>query len=331
MADDVFVCDANAAVQLHRLLADVTHRVAQLVFGAGHRSAALGRGGVEFQRGVITHGAAQLQLHLHVGGAVAQRLERADGDAKSLARVEVFGGDGEGFLHRAYGFCAQAGDADVYCMFQRGQAVGADECGGRVSECDFSRASAVLRAVTARCHTGCRRVDQKHRHLSGSHRGHQKRLGFITHRHQALGTTHGPFSAIEFGRSGAHVKPVTRRTLLISQHHDGYAAGHFGQPSRFHVGRGITREHTTGDQRLGQWFADDAAPQLFHHHHAFHRPHAQATIGFGHIQAAQAELGQFAISLGRVAASVGNFSATLEGIGLLHPLGDCVAELLLFV
>jgi hypothetical protein len=79
------------------------------------------------QAGVVAHGAGQFQLHLHVGHAVAQGLEAADGHAELLARVHVLGGDGHGLVHHAHGFGAGSGDADVHGVFQGGQAVGCDQ------------------------------------------------------------------------------------------------------------------------------------------------------------------------------------------------------------
>ena len=86
-------------MQLHRLLADKTHRLAKLHFGAGHGQVALGRGGIELQAGVVAHGPGQLQLHLHVGHAVSQRLHAANVHTKLLAAVEVVGEDGQRCVH----------------------------------------------------------------------------------------------------------------------------------------------------------------------------------------------------------------------------------------
>ena len=114
MADDVLVGHANAAVQLHRLLSDKAHGRAELVLGAGHCRTALWCGCVELEAGVIAHGPGQLQLHFHVGSAVAQGLEAANHGTKLLARHQVFGGHGHGFVHHADGFGAGGGNADVH-------------------------------------------------------------------------------------------------------------------------------------------------------------------------------------------------------------------------
>ena len=134
VANDGFVGHAHAAMQLHRLLADKAHGVAQLVFGARHRSAALGRRGVELEAGVIAHGAGQFELHLHVGDAVAQGLEAGNGHAELFARVHVVGGGGQRHVHHTHAFSAGGGNADVHCMLQGFEAVRGNQKGGRILE-----------------------------------------------------------------------------------------------------------------------------------------------------------------------------------------------------
>ena len=150
VAADVFVRHADAAVQLHRVLADEAHGHAELVLGAGHGAAPLLGRGVELERGVVAHGARQLQLHLHVGHAMAQRLEGGQSHAELLARVHVLDRHVHGLVQHAHGFGAAGGDADVHRMFERGEAIRRDQRSRRRLERDLGRAAAVLRAVAAR-------------------------------------------------------------------------------------------------------------------------------------------------------------------------------------
>ena len=68
---------------------------------------------IQFQAGVIAHGAAQLQLHFHVGHAVTQSLKRGNGGVELFACVHVVHGDGQGFVHHAHRFSAHTGNANV--------------------------------------------------------------------------------------------------------------------------------------------------------------------------------------------------------------------------
>ena len=331
VAHNVFVGDANATMQLHRLLPHVAHGIAQLVFGAGQRGAAFRRGGVELEAGVITHGPAQFQLHFHVRRFVAQGLKAADGHTKGLAGVEVVGRDGQGFLHRAHAFCAQAGDADVYRMLQRGQAVGRNQGGVSAVQSELCRTTAILRAITPRGGPGGGSLHQKQRHLASRHGGHQKGLGLVAHRHQAFGAAQAPLAVVGLGHRGAAVQFVAPGTFHMGQHHQGFTTGNVGQPGSFKLSIGVGRQHGTGDQGLRQRLQHNAAPQLFHHHHAFNGAHAQPAVFFGNVKPAQTQLGQLGISPLVKATRVGNGTAAVKAVSLLHPLGHGITQLLLFV
>src|SRR6218665_2148215 len=95
---------------------------------------AVGGRGVEFEGGVIAHGACQLHVHLHIGHAVAQRLEVGDRHAELPALVHVGDGGGQGLVHHAHGFGAGGGNAGVQRQFQRGQAIGGDQGGGGMGQ-----------------------------------------------------------------------------------------------------------------------------------------------------------------------------------------------------
>ena len=180
VAHDVLVRHADAAMQLHGLLAHKAHRLAQLHLGAGHGGAALRGGGAELEAGVVAHRAGQLELHLHVGHAVAQGLEAGDEHAELLALVHVFDRDGHGLVHHAHGFGAGGGNAGVHGQLQRGQAVGGDERGGGVDELHFSGAAAVLGDVATRDHASCRTFHQEEGDLAVQLRRNDERVGLVT-------------------------------------------------------------------------------------------------------------------------------------------------------
>src|SRR5436190_17449241 len=85
VARGVLVGDADAAVQLDALLADEAHRVAELHLRLCQRAPPWRRLLAELERRVVAHRARQLELHLNVGDAMAQRLEAGDGDAELVS------------------------------------------------------------------------------------------------------------------------------------------------------------------------------------------------------------------------------------------------------
>jgi hypothetical protein len=65
--------------------------------------------------GEIAHRARLLLMQQHVGHAMLERLEAADGLAELASGLEVVDGGGHGGLHDADGFGAEGGEADVQC------------------------------------------------------------------------------------------------------------------------------------------------------------------------------------------------------------------------
>ena len=318
-------------MQLHRLLADKTHGDAELVLGTGHGGAAFCRRRVELERGVITHGAGQLQLHLHVGHAVPQRLEAADHHAKLLARVHVLDGDGQGLVHHADGFGAGGGDADVGGMLQRCQAVQRDQCGRRVLEHHVGRTAAVLRAVAAGGNALGRALDQEQRDLALGLRRDDEGIGLVTGRYYVFGSCQRPSGAGCSRFCFTNIEPVAGGVLLRGKHHQRFAAGDFRQPGGLDIGGGVAGQHGAGDQGLGQRLEHDAATEFLHHDHAFDRAHAESAVILGNVEAGQAEFGQLAISLARETAGLGDAAAALEVITLGYPFAHCIAQLFLVV
>ena len=78
----------------------------------------------------------------------------------------------------------------------------------------------------------------------------------------------------------------------MRQHHHDLAAGDFRQPQCLHLGRRLQQQCRSDQGSLGERFHDDAATQLFHHHHRIDRAQTQAVMRFGNGQAGQAQAHQ---------------------------------------
>ena len=195
----------------------------------------------------------------------------------------------------------------------------------------FGGAAAVLGAVALAAHASAGALHQKQGNLAAKLGAYQKGVGQVACNHQAflalqlVATTHGS------GRGFADVERVACAAFLVGQHHQRFAAADARQPSRLGGGVGVVGDYRAGNQRLAERFEHDAAPELFHHHHALDRAHAQAAVVFGDVEAAQTEFGQF-VPGGAVQAT-GFFSgaAAVKAIALVHPFAHGVAQLLLVV
>jgi hypothetical protein len=117
----------------------------------------------------------------------------------------------------------------------------------------------------------------------------------------------------------------------VRQHHQRFARRDLRQPGGLHIGATVGADHAAGDQGLRQRLEHDAAAQLFHHHHALDRAHAQAAVVFADVQARQAQLGQFVVGVAVKAARRDDGAAALEVVALVHPLAHRVAQLFLVV
>ena len=91
------------------------------------------------------------------------------------------------------------------------------------------------------------------------------------------------------------------------------------------------RQGHGGHDGLRQRLQHQATAQLFHGHHGIHKTQAHAVVFGGHQQGGQTQLGQFAVGSAVEATSGGDGAATLEGVALVHPAGDGIAQLLLVV
>ena len=178
-------------------------------------------------------------------------------------------------------------------MFQRGQAVAGDQCGSGIVKHHLGRAAAILRAVTLGDDAAGITFDEEHGQRAIHHGGHQIGIGLVSGGYYAFGSCQRPSSLRWSGFCFTFVELVTGFTFLVGQHDEGFTTGHLGQPFGLHVGGGITREHTTCNQRMRQRLHHDAAAQLFHGQHAFGRAHAHTAVVFRDVQATQAKFSQF--------------------------------------
>jgi hypothetical protein len=120
--------------------------------------------------------------------------------------------------------------------------------------------------------------------------------------------------------------------LLLQRRHDqGRPVGHARQPGRLQLGRCV-REQRRGDEgarRVRR--VDQAAAELFHHHHRLDGAEAHAAVVRVDGQAGQAEIGQLAVDRARLAAGPGDGVPALEAKALLDPACHRVAQRVLVV
>ena len=331
MAHDVLVGHADAAVQLHGLLAHEAHGLAELHLGARERAAALVPRRAELEAGVVAHGAREFELHLHVGRAVAQGLEAGDGHAELPALVQVVEGHGAGLLHDAHGIGAGGGDAGVHGQLQRGQAVRGDERGRGMVQPHLGGAAAVLGAVAARGDAAGIALHEEQRDLAVQLGGHEEGVGLVACGDYAFGSC----KRMPGGRFGrfclADVEAVACLAFLVREHDERLAAGDARKPGGLHGIGGVLREHAGRYEGLRQRLQNDAAAQFLHGHHGVDGALAQAAVGLGHGQGRQAQTGQFAPGRAVEAARGHDGAAALEGVALVHPLAHGVAQGLLVV
>ena len=217
---------------------------------------------------------------------MAQCLKAAQRRAKLLACIHVLGSGCQRLVHGANSLRAHGGNADVHCVLQGREAVAGQQGGGCILQLQFGSAAAVLRSVAPGLHALGAALDQKQGQAALQHRGHQKRIGVVAYRNYAFCAAQMVCLTRRFGRTGRCVQPVALATLLVGQHDQRLAAAHLGQPVGFGRIVCVASKHGAGHQGLGQRLEHDAAPQLFHYHHAFDRAHAHAAVLLAHIEAA---------------------------------------------
>jgi hypothetical protein len=270
-------------------------------------------------------------LHLHVGDAVAQRLEGGEGDAELLARVHVLHSQLHRLVDRPDALRAGGGDADVHAVLQCVQAILRHGAGRAVAERHFGGAAAILRAVAARGHARRRALHEKEAERPVHHRRHQVSVGLVPRRDDAFRPGHGPVIAIARGRRVAHVEPVPRPAFLVSQHHQCLPAGDPRQPLRLEGLGCVAAQHAARDQGLRQRLQHHAAPEFLHHDHAFDRAHSHAAVFLGDVEAGQAKIGKLGVCRAVESAGLDGLAAPLEVVALVDPLADGVTQLFLVV
>src|SRR6185312_11396723 len=100
-ADLVLVGHADAAMHLHRLVADEMERLAGLGLGQAGEGGYVLAPGIEGSERRRDSRSRELERTEHRRGAMLQRLERADGDAELLPLLEILQRALEGCRRRA--------------------------------------------------------------------------------------------------------------------------------------------------------------------------------------------------------------------------------------
>jgi len=161
---------------------------------------------------------------------VTKGLKAADGHAKLFAGVQVFGGDGQRFVHRAHGLGTSGSNADVYRVFQRRQSVQRDQRGRCVLKRDICGPAAVLRAIAARADTAGRALHQEQGQFSIRNGGHQKSICHVTRRHYTFDSCQRPSGGGWIRFCITNIQTVTRRPFLMGEHNQRLTAHDAGQP-----------------------------------------------------------------------------------------------------
>jgi hypothetical protein len=134
--------------------------------------------------------------------------------------------------------------------------------------------------------------------------------------------------------SGARLdvrEPVARVPLLVGEDDELLALGDALEPER-RGRRAAGAEQVRRDQRDGgEGLEDEAAAELFHHHHRVDRAEAHAALRLGHGETGEAEPGEALPRLAREAACPDDRAAALEVVVLLDPLAHGVAQHFLVV
>ena len=167
---------------------------------------------------------------------------------------------------------------------------GDQACRGVVQN-QFRRPAAILGDIPTCGHAACAFDNQEQSQGPVGHGRHQPRVGLVARWYHALGARHRPGIACGFGLGLAGSGVVARFAFLVRQHHQGLATCNLGTPFGLQGRWRVVRQHRASDQGVRQGLEHDASSELFHHHHAFDRAHAQSAEFFGNVQTAQAKFG----------------------------------------
>ena len=112
--------EANAAMNLHAVVADLAPFVGAKGFGNRDSGAGVGRTRGQSPRGKQGRRAGALGVEQHVGALVLHGLKAADGLSKLLPCFGVFHRGFEDPLHRPNGFRADGDGGNLRCVFEGG-------------------------------------------------------------------------------------------------------------------------------------------------------------------------------------------------------------------
>ncbi|MNQ85399.1 hypothetical protein D3C85_1005610 [compost metagenome] len=307
---------ADAAVQLDAFLGHQRANAADGELGGGQGAFAGDAVGVVQRGGGVDDGRARLfNFQQHIGHAVLQGLEAADGRAELAACAQVFQRGVAGAVHRAHGFGAQRQDAAPGGAFQQriARAGLAQQGVGPqldVGQRDFGGAAAVDQPVAAHRQAGRAGADQEQADagfvvfIPRRARRHQEQVRVFARRDHGLGAVEHPAVARRFGaRADPRQLIAGIRFCLCQRGRDGARdqAVH-GFALRGRAGGGDGAAHHQGVQK---GFHDQAASQRLEDDRDIKARAAQAAIGFREQGADGAQLGVaapkfHAVALGRL-------------------------------
>jgi hypothetical protein len=274
--------------------------------------------------GEIAHRARLLLVQQHVGHAMLQRLEAADGLAELAAGLEVIDGGGHGGFHDADGFGAEGREADVQrridgLRYVDRRVASADFRGHGLVEQHVGRTLAVERRIAAQRDAGCCRGKRKQPHAAiVAPCRYQQQVGTV-------GMGHHGLAAAELGIGNPHGF-VTR--ILVREHHDAFAGGDPGQPSGLKVGAGGTANQRRGDHGGGKiGFEQQPGAEGIHCQAGFERAIAQPSMVLVDADGQYAKFGQFlpdfaAPARGRVADAAAALEAVVPGDETTDSIGQ---------
>ena len=252
------------------------------------------------------HRAGLLDRDEHVGGAVLQRLEAADGDAELLAGLDVFDGCLQRLVHQADGFRTERGAGLVHHTLDQRQCVLCVANRGIRSylhrgERDVSGVQAVLGRIALLDDALGIARHQEHADAGlvvaaalGT-RGHDQRIRVLAIENDEFFAVDDPAGALLLG-GGGNVGQIIARVLLELRKGKGLAAiDDGGDVRRLLLGRAAMTQEAAGDHDRRQIrLQHQRLAQRFHDDHRLDSAGAEAAVGFREGQAEQALLGELA-------------------------------------
>ena len=346
MTDIQLVSHADAAMQLHRLLAHFARGLANPALGGGNGALLLRFGHVGIQRHRRHHhdGACQFAFDEHVCHAMLQRLETAYWGTKLLARLAVFDSLVQQHVQRANGFCthAQRGAVDALLQGRQCSALLAQQRTDgylHIVKADLGRAMPIHgRVVTAHDARGvrCDHHNGNAFHIalaaSRAHR-HQQRIGNWPIEHQHLGAIHQEMAARNMRRR-RHTREVVAALFFVKRACQLQTASHELRQQVLFLRRAAQRtdKPAAQDDTRHKRLDNQRLAEFFHQHHQVSGQASEPAIGFRERHCQPAQLGKQRPVFGTVPCSAGqNGAARIEGVMAVHEFLHAFLQHLLLI